>query len=439
MCFDKKGLTKEYDLIVGAVGVNSAATKYFMSLNSGYKPPETTKTYICEFHLGHEIVHNHFGNSMHVFLLDLPRLEFGAIVPKGEYVTVVMLGEAIDKHLVNSFLESPEVKSCFPDDFDLSSGASCMCYPKISITSAVQPFADRMVLLGDCATTKLYKNGIGAAYIAAKAAATTVVFQGVSEADFRKGYWSVCKSIDKDNGIGKLIFLITHLIQKWKFTKRGILRMVIKEQLNPKSEKAMSGVLWDTFTGSSTYKNIIKRTLNVPFISRLIWETLLGLIGISNKKLDEKEHAVIQDLGRIYKSDESIIREGEEGDCMYVIQSGTVEIITTKDGKEVQLAELTEGDFFGEMALFEKGVRSSTVRAKGDVRALTVDKTTLLSRIQEDPSMAFHIVQKMSHRLRELNSQLSNIGASDRRNWFSRTIKNAGYDKGRKKKDKADS
>ena len=91
---------------------------------------------------------------------------------------------------------------------------------------------------------------------------------------------------------------------------------------------------------------------------------------------------------------------------MYVIQSGKVTVFQCMNGKEVHLAELNEGDFFGEMALFERKIRSATVRALGEVQVLTVDKKTLLLRIQEDPSMALRIMQKMSLRTRNLDNEL---------------------------------
>ena len=112
------------------------------------------------------------------------------------------------------------------------------------------------------------------------------------------------------------------------------------------------------------------------------------------------------ELGRVYSDGEVIIRQGEAGDCMYEIQSGEVEVIQEKSGKEVRLAVLGKGDFFGEMAIFEHDVRSATVRALGEVRALTIDKRTFLRRITEDPSLAFRIVEKMSHRIREMNNKL---------------------------------
>ncbi|HJX73109.1 MAG TPA: cyclic nucleotide-binding domain-containing protein, partial [Candidatus Deferrimicrobiaceae bacterium] len=78
-------------------------------------------------------------------------------------------------------------------------------------------------------------------------------------------------------------------------------------------------------------------------------------------------------------------------------------------GKEVRLAELGEGDFFGEMALFEKDVRSATVRPLGEVRVLTVDKKMFLRKIHDDPSLAFMIMKRMSRRIRELDEALMRI------------------------------
>jgi CRP-like cAMP-binding protein len=111
----------------------------------------------------------------------------------------------------------------------------------------------------------------------------------------------------------------------------------------------------------------------------------------------------------LYKDGEEIINQGETGDCMYVIQSGKVMIVQYENGKGIPLAELKEGDFFGDMALIEHKVRSATVRAIGEARVLTVDKRTFLLRVQEDPSIAFSIIQKMSLRIRKLDDELVRI------------------------------
>ena len=112
-------------------------------------------------------------------------------------------------------------------------------------------------------------------------------------------------------------------------------------------------------------------------------------------------------LGKLLQDGEVIVRQGEVGNCMYVIQQGQVEVLLKKGDADVCVAVLGEGDFFGEMALFDQEVRSATVRARGEARILTLEKRTFLRRIHEDPSLAFRMLEKMSRRVRKLNDSLN--------------------------------
>jgi len=119
-------------------------------------------------------------------------------------------------------------------------------------------------------------------------------------------------------------------------------------------------------------------------------------------------------LGRIYADGEEIIRQGNIGESMYVIQSGRVEVVQhSAAGAIHHLAYLDSGDFFGEMAIFEKERRSATVRAAGEARVLKIDKKTLLRRIREDPLLAVNLLKTMSHRIRELDSEVSRLRKTD--------------------------
>ena len=262
-----------YDLLAVAVGINSASLKMF----EGYEAPRSTKTFIREYYLGEDQVERVVGSAMHVFLLDLPRLEFGAIVPKGDYVTVCLLGEDIDNALVKSFLESREVRECLAP-YSLPDERSCQCAPRMNIGGAAQPYADRVVFVGDCAVTRLFKDGIGAAYRTAKAAARTAVFEGISADAFREFYRPTCRSISHDNAIGERTFAMSHRIQHWRFARRAILRMTASEQRLDGRRRRMSQALWDLFTGSASYKAVAVGMLHPAFWGRLIWHMALGLV-----------------------------------------------------------------------------------------------------------------------------------------------------------------
>ena len=114
-------------------------------------------------------------------------------------------------------------------------------------------------------------------------------------------------------------------------------------------------------------------------------------------------------LGKMYQDGEVIIHQGDVGECMFVIQEGQVEVLSEVDGRELRLAVRKEGDFFGEMSIFERESRSATVRALGPARVLTVDKKNFLRRIAADPSLAFRIVQTMSSRIRELSADVARL------------------------------
>ena len=109
-----------------------------------------------------------------------------------------------------------------------------------------------------------------------------------------------------------------------------------------------------------------------------------------------------------FKAGEIICYEGDRGDSFYTILGGEAEIIKSLATPEEQLLVIYgPGDFIGEMALFEKETRTATIRATKSTRVLTIDKKNFLGGIHEDPSLAFRIVQTMSHRIRDLTERLA--------------------------------
>ncbi len=404
----KEGLSAPYDLVTVASGINTPFLKTLAAPPVNFKPPTTTKTFITDCFLGQETVDLYLGSSMHVFLLDIPRLEFAAIVPKGEFATICLLGEEINKELIEAFFSAPEVLACFPAGWHPPEGG-CRCSPGINVSGAPFPYADRLVFIGDAGVNRLYKDGIGGSYRTAKAAATAAVFNGVSAEAFRSGYGPVCKALTLDNNIGRVIFMVTRLIQKLKIARRAVLGMAHNEQNNPAIPARMSGVLWDTFTGSAPYKHVFMRTLHPAFLVRLCYESLAGVMPQLRREQYTFGRSTMRmgELGKTYRQGETIFTEGETGDNMYVVQTGSVEVVKISSEGEVRLAELGPGEIFGEMAMFGSKIRSATVRAQRDVRVMTIDRKIFMQKIHQDPSLSFRIMEKMSQRIRNLNDELS--------------------------------
>ena len=272
----KSGRTEEYDLLAGALGVNSPDLRLFAGWGTGYAPPATTRTHITEILLGNDAIDKCLGDTMHVFLLDIPRLAFAAIIPKGEYATVCLLGDGIDQEMVDSFFRRPEVMRCFPSGW-APAGAQCRCFPSVTLGGAEGAYGDRFVMIGDCYVSRRYKDGIGSAYRTAKSAAQTAFMTGISGRDFHRHYRPVCDAIVNDNRFGKAVFGATNLIKRSSFLRRGVMRMTNAEQSGFASPR-MSGVLWDTFTGNESHRNVFFRTLQPAFLARLLRETVMGWV-----------------------------------------------------------------------------------------------------------------------------------------------------------------
>lgn len=280
------GQGRAYDLVTVASGVNSNFLTLMSGLTDAFEPPVTTRAYICEFKATEEDILRMLGRSVHVFLLSIPRFEFAAIIPKGRFATVVMVGEDLDQDLVHAFLEDHVVRGAFPTDVV---PCVCSCSPLINLGARSRPYADRLVVIGDSGITRLYKDGIGAAFRTGKAAATAAVFQGVSRTDFDRHYWPACKRIVNDNRVGKVMFATNAIMKNSRFTRRTMLRMARREQDRAGARPHMSALLWNMFTGSAPYVEMFRGTLHPEFLYHFTASALASLWPAGDRPTARKE------------------------------------------------------------------------------------------------------------------------------------------------------
>jgi len=441
------GAFQTYELLAVTSGVNTAILKLFRDLDFGYQPPRTTKLLVREFQLGEEAISKYVGPVFHAFLLDIPGLDYGAIIPKGDYVTVCLLSShgELNAGAMETFLNDPAVKRILPSDYSPTKFV-CFCSPRINVMGSAQPYGNRIVFIGDSGVSRLYKDGIGAAYRAAKIAASTAVFQGISKSDFKRHYLPFCRKVGFDNQIGKLLFKTIGQIQKMQFARLAVLRMVSKEQQGKENaERGMSTLMWDMLTGGAPYKEVLMRALHPTFWTRFLWNIAVSLIptkgnqqgadttvvslpqNAPSSQIMEVNTMNLGALGKVYQNGETIVRQGEIGDCMYVVQDGYVEVVANAGNHEIQLAILGKNEFFGEMAIFDHEIRSATVRALGPTRILTVDHKNFLRRTHEDPSLAYRLMEVMSNRVRRLSGEVTQLkyipSAPDMEEYFTASSK----------------
>jgi CRP-like cAMP-binding protein len=102
---------------------------------------------------------------------------------------------------------------------------------------------------------------------------------------------------------------------------------------------------------------------------------------------------------RDFQPGDVIVTKGEPGDCMFILLSGTVEVLA--EGRVV--ATLGPGSLFGEMSLINDEPRSATVRAQTAARVVPITKRRFVFLTEQTPFFALHVMRLLSDRIRRMN------------------------------------
>jgi ATP/ADP translocase len=111
-----------------------------------------------------------------------------------------------------------------------------------------------------------------------------------------------------------------------------------------------------------------------------------------------------------YPPGETVIKEGEAGDTMYLVVKGEVSVLKGQEGeegaREIELDRIRAGGYFGEMALFEDVMRSATIRTSEESHLLVLHKREFTEIVREYPQIALHICKELSGRIRHLHDKV---------------------------------
>lgn len=111
------------------------------------------------------------------------------------------------------------------------------------------------------------------------------------------------------------------------------------------------------------------------------------------------------ELGKIYRSGEIIFRQGDAGDCLFVILDGQVEILAGGEAP-LLLDVLSKDEVFGVVSLFDGLPRPVCARARGAARVLTVDRKGFMQRLENDPGLTLRIMENVAKRTRRYLTEL---------------------------------
>jgi uncharacterized membrane protein len=127
--------------------------------------------------------------------------------------------------------------------------------------------------------------------------------------------------------------------------------------------------------------------------------------GLSDEDLTALSAAVTP---RDYKAGAMIFALGDAGNAMYIVDRGDVNIhLPGQNSQRISLKDVSRGEYFGELALFDEKPRSASAVTTSDTRLLELKHDTLTRYLERRPAAAMAILRTMSERLRETNELLS--------------------------------
>lgn len=240
------------DLFVLATGINSRSP---LEAGFGYRPPKT------EIMAQDEVLRpaDWASDEVHAYFRYPSGLSFGAIIPKGRYLNISLLGKGFTPDSIAEFISAQKLG----EQLDYTPlGGLCGCNPRIAVSAAKGYFGDRWVAVGDAAASRLYKDGIGSAFQTARSAMSVAVLAGISYAEFRRHYAPTCRAISRDNTYGFLLFRLWNfvlntspLLQAWKSS-------LLWEMSQPVKKRRHTQVLWGMLSGDETYHKLFFMGIN---------------------------------------------------------------------------------------------------------------------------------------------------------------------------------
>lgn len=255
----------EADVVVGAFGLDEGSAAMFARLTT-YRPPQSLASIVTKYHPGDDGMAN-FGGYIHAFLPSHPRIEFGAITPKGNHLTINIAGSTVDVVLMRTFLDLPPVRRFLPDleraglydpnDLRFFKGR----FPR---SLARGYYGDRYVMVGDAAgLVRAFKGkGVTSAVLTGIRAAETILRDGYSKNAFHQGYRFANQDIIEDLPYGRSMRSMVILLSRY-----GLLDPVIRAaHYNP----VLRSALLDAVSAGAPYKQVWRNSLN----PKVVWAVL---------------------------------------------------------------------------------------------------------------------------------------------------------------------
>ena len=255
------------DVVIGAFGMDEGTASLFHRA-VGYRSPPSLSSVVTKYHPS-EAGLCAFGDRIHAFLPATPRIEFGAVTPKGNHLTINIAGQAADANLMDAFLSFPEVRRVLPslEDSD-QSHPNDLCYYKGRFPSGLAHnfTGDRFVMVGDAAgLVRAFKGkGVTSAIQTGIRAAQVILEGGISQDAFR-AYLAANQDILEDLPYGRFMRLLTITTSRF-----GLMNTAL---IAAETDPGLRQALFNAVSGASPYQPVLRSSLS----PRTLWALLKAL------------------------------------------------------------------------------------------------------------------------------------------------------------------
>jgi len=236
------------------------------SLNPAFVPGRSRKALIFELDVGEDYLERHLHREIYFIEYGSKRLalEHTALVPKGRFLTVAMLGKCIDeavlprdsRQIAHEFLTLPQIERILPGIEAAS--LACACAPRMTVTTAKSPYGDRFAIIGDAVGSRLNKDGLYSAHVTASRLAQTVLQDGIDQQSLARSYGKTIRWLGVDNRFGRMVFALSRVAFTTPVVGRITYQAYATEcKVRDEDSRPLSAVLWKIASGTADYREVL--------------------------------------------------------------------------------------------------------------------------------------------------------------------------------------
>ena len=268
----------DFACICSGVNAGGALFHSFQKMRPGFAPPVTRPAMIFELNPGARYLKKVMDRELYIFVSGSETLDLdhAALIPKGDHLTVALIGKSIDRALfsgdtrkiVNTFLSLPGIQDILPG---IEPRVACSCTPLMAVSPARNPYARRIGLAGDAFGARLYRDGLYSAFVLAHSLARTVIHRGVDEESLSGPYERAGRWIHQDNTWAKRVMGLVQLALKSPLASRVMYQTFATEMKFKSMDRwPMGKVLWKIGSGAGDYRKVFRDLLSGPVILSLL-------------------------------------------------------------------------------------------------------------------------------------------------------------------------